>query len=63
MMMRDLHAEDLPSIENSQLGLNSGVLEHIHFQSQEALCRHSFLEVDQRVQAYAASTASQGDAP
>lgn len=54
MMMRDLHAEDLPSIENSQVGLDSGVLEHIHFQSQEVLCRHHFLEVDKRVQAYVA---------
>ena len=55
MMMRDLHAEDLPSIENSQVGLDSGVLEHIHFQTEEVLCRHHFLEVDKRVQAYAAA--------
>jgi hypothetical protein len=43
-------------IERGQAGLSSGALSHIHFQSMEALCRHLFNEVDQRVQAHACET-------
>jgi len=39
----------------------SGALKHIHFQAQEALCRHLFTAVDERVQAYRADLA--GTAP
>jgi hypothetical protein len=48
----DVHAEDRAVIEAGQRGLGSGALEHIHFQTQEVLCRHLFLSVDQRVQTY-----------
>ena len=51
---RDIHAEDRAVIEAGQRGLNSGALKHIHFQEQEALCRHLFNAVDERVQAYRA---------
>ena len=50
--IRDIHCEDIAMIERGQNGLSSGALSHIHFQSMEALCRHLFNEVDQRVQAY-----------
>jgi hypothetical protein len=40
--------------------LNSGALEHIHFQSQEVLCRHFFNAVDNTVQAYKASRKAKG---
>jgi phenylpropionate dioxygenase-like ring-hydroxylating dioxygenase large terminal subunit len=42
---RDIHAEDRAVIEAGQRGLNSGALTHIHFQTQEALCRHLFNSV------------------
>lgn len=54
---RDIHAEDRGVIEAGQKGLNSGALTHIHFQTQEALCRHLFLSVDATVEAYKAGTA------
>ena len=50
----DIHAEDRAVIEAGQRGLCSGALEHIHFQSQEVLCRHLFVAVDEMVQAYKA---------
>jgi phenylpropionate dioxygenase-like ring-hydroxylating dioxygenase large terminal subunit len=49
---RDIHAEDRAVIEAGQRGLNSGALEHIHFMSQEVLCRHLFHAVDHMVQAW-----------
>jgi phenylpropionate dioxygenase-like ring-hydroxylating dioxygenase large terminal subunit len=52
--LRDVHAEDRGVIEAGQRGLASGALEHIHFQEKEVLCRHLFLTVDARVQAYEA---------
>lgn len=51
--LRDIHSEDISMIEAGQRGLSSGALEHIHFQKMEALCRHLFLSVDERVQAHA----------
>jgi len=48
---RDVHSEDVTVIEAGQRGLNGGALEFIHFQEQEALCRHLYLMVDARVQA------------
>lgn len=54
--IRDVHCEDIAMIERGQRGLASGALSHIHFQSMEALCRHLYVEVDARVQAYARAT-------
>lgn len=54
-MTRDVHAEDRGVIEWGHKGLASGALEHIHFQEQEVLCRHLFLAVDARVQAWKAA--------
>jgi phenylpropionate dioxygenase-like ring-hydroxylating dioxygenase large terminal subunit len=52
--VRDIHGEDVSVIEAGQRGLSSGALEHIHFQTQEALCRHLFVSVDAAVKAYQA---------
>jgi hypothetical protein len=51
---RDVHSEDVSVIEAGQRGLSSGALEHIHFQTQEALCRHLFNMVEAAVQVYQA---------
>lgn len=51
---RDVHAEDRAVIEAGQRGLSSGALKHIHFQTQEALCRHLYLEVTKAVEAWRA---------
>ena len=55
---RDIHAEDCGVIEAGQRGLSSGALSHIHFQTQEALCRHLFVSVDAMVEAYKAELAA-----
>lgn len=47
--LRDVHAEDRVSIESSQRGLKSGAIRHIHFQSQEVLCRHFFHAVQDAI--------------
>jgi phenylpropionate dioxygenase-like ring-hydroxylating dioxygenase large terminal subunit len=60
---RDIHAEDRAVIEAGQRGLSSGALEHIHFQSQEVLCRHFFQTVDKAVQDYKASRKVVGVVP
>lgn len=49
---RDVHSEDISIIEAGQRGLSSGAMEHIHFQTQEALCRHLFNMVEAAVEAY-----------
>lgn len=54
----DIHSEDRAVIEAGQRGLSSGALEHIHFQSQEMLCRHFFHAVNDRVEAYRAERAA-----
>lgn len=51
---RDVHAEDLAVIEAGQRGLSSGALEHIHFQTQESLCRHLFNMVEAAVETWQA---------
>lgn len=51
---RDVHAEDRGVIEAGQRGISSGAIQHIHFQAQEALCRHFINSVDATVQAYKA---------
>ncbi|TGD74773.1 aromatic ring-hydroxylating dioxygenase subunit alpha [Mangrovimicrobium sediminis] len=56
----DIHSEDRAVIEAGHRGLASGALSHIHFQSQEVLCRHLFNEVDRRVQDYRAELAAAG---
>lgn len=48
----DIHSEDIGIIEAGQRGLSSGALEHIHFQSNEVLCRHLIHEVCTQVDAY-----------
>ncbi len=48
----DIHSEDRDMIERGQQGLESGAISHIHFQSQEVLCRHLYNQVDQQVKAY-----------
>jgi phenylpropionate dioxygenase-like ring-hydroxylating dioxygenase large terminal subunit len=55
---RDIHAEDRAVIEGGQKGLMSGALKHIHFQTQESLCRHFFNNVNERVEAYKAELAA-----
>jgi hypothetical protein len=47
-------------IEGGHKGLASGALEFVHFQEQEVLCRHLFLAVDARVQAYKSAQAQKG---
>jgi phenylpropionate dioxygenase-like ring-hydroxylating dioxygenase large terminal subunit len=54
----DVHSEDRAIIESGQRGLASGALEHIHFQSQEAPCRHFINTVDAMVEAYKAEQAA-----
>jgi phenylpropionate dioxygenase-like ring-hydroxylating dioxygenase large terminal subunit len=54
---RDVHAEDVAVIEAGQRGLSSRALEHIHFQTQEALCRHLFNMVEVAVKTYQAEQA------
>jgi phenylpropionate dioxygenase-like ring-hydroxylating dioxygenase large terminal subunit len=48
----DVHAEDRSVLEAGQRGLSGGALQYIHFQSQEALCRHFFNAVDEAVQTF-----------
>ena len=59
-LAKDIHSEDVSVIEAGQRGLNSGALSHIHFQSQEILCRHLFHEVNDRVEAYKAGLHAAG---
>ncbi|MET0240621.1 MAG: aromatic ring-hydroxylating dioxygenase subunit alpha [Sphingobium sp.] len=47
--IRDVHAEDRNVIEAGQKGLGSGALRHIHFQTQEILCRHLYLMVEKQI--------------
>jgi phenylpropionate dioxygenase-like ring-hydroxylating dioxygenase large terminal subunit len=54
----DIHTEDRAVIEAGQRGLSSGALAHIHFQSQEVLCRHFFHAVNDRVEACKAKEAA-----
>jgi phenylpropionate dioxygenase-like ring-hydroxylating dioxygenase large terminal subunit len=61
-MALDIHSEDRAVIEAGQRGLSSGALTHIHFQSQEVLCRHLYQSVDRAVQAYKAELAAAGAA-
>lgn len=57
---RDVHAEDRAVIAAGQRGLSSGALKHIHFQTQEALCRHLYNEVRDAISAWQSETRGQG---
>ncbi|WP_340589097.1 aromatic ring-hydroxylating dioxygenase subunit alpha [Erythrobacter alti] len=52
----DVHCEDVDVIEAGQRGISSGALDHIHMQTQEALCRHLFNTVEEMVDDYRAET-------
>ena len=58
--VRDVHCEDRNVIVAGQKGLSSGALKHIHFQTQEALCRHLYQTVDTMVETYKAETRPAG---
>ena len=60
---RDIHAEDRAVIAAGQRGLSSGALTHIHFQAQEALCRHLFNCVRDTVQAWQVEHVGNGSPP
>jgi len=55
--LRDVHSEDVGVIAAGQRGLNSGALEHIHFQDLEGLCRHLYEMTRERVEAWQATQA------
>jgi phenylpropionate dioxygenase-like ring-hydroxylating dioxygenase large terminal subunit len=57
---RDIHAEDRSVIAAGQRGLSSGALKHIHFQTQESLCRHLFNSVRDTVEAWQAEQQATG---
>ncbi|KHK91870.1 aromatic ring-hydroxylating oxygenase subunit alpha [Novosphingobium malaysiense] len=59
---RDVHTEDRAVIERGQKGLASGAIKHIHFQTQESLCRHLFNTVNEKVAAYRGELQAQGAA-
>lgn len=57
---RDVHAEDRDVIVAGQKGLSSGALKHIHFQTQEVLCRHLYKTIDRTIEAYKAEMSRVG---
>ncbi|MCB2072739.1 MAG: aromatic ring-hydroxylating dioxygenase subunit alpha [Novosphingobium sp.] len=59
---REVHVEDVNVIKAGQRGLNSGALEHIHFQALEGLCRHLYLVSNGIVEAYKAEQEAAGEA-
>jgi phenylpropionate dioxygenase-like ring-hydroxylating dioxygenase large terminal subunit len=61
-LARDIHCEDRAVIEAGHRGLSSGAIEHIHFQSQEVLCRHLFNTIDAMVEDYKSGRAAAGGA-
>jgi phenylpropionate dioxygenase-like ring-hydroxylating dioxygenase large terminal subunit len=60
VIARDVHTEDVDVIRAGQRGLNSGALEHIHFQSLEGLCRHLYNVSNGMVEAYKAELEASG---
>ena len=56
-MIRDVHAEDRGVIQRGQIGLQSGALQHIHFQQHEVLCRHLNVQLRERIAAWRAEQA------
>ncbi|MBU6266300.1 MAG: aromatic ring-hydroxylating dioxygenase subunit alpha [Sphingomonadales bacterium] len=59
--IHDIHVEDVNIINRAQKGLLSGALKNIHFMNMEGLCRHLYQNVVERVEAYKAEVADQGD--
>ena len=59
---RDVHSEERAVIEAGHRGLSSGALSHIHFMSQEVLCRHLYHAVNDMVEAYKANRTDEGAA-
>jgi hypothetical protein len=51
---REIHTEDIEPLAAAQRGLNSGALDHVHFQEHEVLCRHLMHAVEERVRGYLA---------
>lgn len=51
---RDIHVEDRFIVEAGQRGLETGAIQSINFQVNEALCRHLFNSVDGMVREYQA---------
>jgi phenylpropionate dioxygenase-like ring-hydroxylating dioxygenase large terminal subunit len=47
-----IHSEDIELIEMNHRGISSGALETMPLQSQEALCRHFFNNVEHAVNDY-----------
>lgn len=56
--LMDVHAEDVELVEGNHRGLSSGVLDGIRFQAQEAICRHFYQMVADRVRDYAGDAAT-----
>jgi hypothetical protein len=61
LVARDIHAEDVDVIQAGQRGLNSGALDHIHFQLMESLCRHFYLVSREMVEKYEVEQAAKGE--
>lgn len=55
--LMDVHTEDVELIEANHRGLSSGALDGIRFQAQEAICRHLYRNVADRVNSYAGGVA------
>jgi hypothetical protein len=51
---REIHTEDVEPLIAAQRGLDSGALQHVHFQDQEVMCRHLYLSVENMVRDYLA---------
>lgn len=60
VIAREVHSEDVQVIKAGQRGLNSGALEHIHFQAMEGLCRHLYNVSRDMVEAYKAEQEAAG---
>jgi phenylpropionate dioxygenase-like ring-hydroxylating dioxygenase large terminal subunit len=48
----EVHTEDRELIEGAHRGLRTGVMEHVQYQAQEALCRHFINTVNEMVEEY-----------
>lgn len=62
VVARDIHSEDVDVIRAGQRGMNSGALDHIHFQQMESLCRHLYLVSSGMVESYRDEQAAGGEA-
>ncbi|MDG2004597.1 MAG: aromatic ring-hydroxylating dioxygenase subunit alpha [Novosphingobium sp.] len=57
-MVRDVITEDRSIVMAVQEGIQSGALDHIHFQEHEIMCRHLYHMVQNMVDAYLAEEAA-----